>query len=184
MTHLPNKAYFIGIGGIGISAILRLFASKGVSVSGSDIHLPPKDSLPPGEYLSGHDSENVPHDADMVIYSPAVPETNPERRRATELGITQLSYPEALGRITKPYNTIAISGTHGKSTTTALTGKLFNEGGFAPSVIVGAEVSGWDHNLLKGHSDIFIVEACEYRRSMMNLAPQAIVLTNVELDHS
>lgn len=183
MSQLPNKAYFIGIGGIGVSAILRLFASKGVAVSGSDIHLPPKDTLPPGEYFEGADREHVPHDTEMLIYSPAVPESNPERQRALELGITQLSYPEALGRITKPYNTIAISGTHGKSTTTALTGKLFEAGGFDPSVIVGAEVLGWDHNLLKGHSDVFIVEACEYRRSMMNLTPQTIVLTNVELDH-
>lgn len=183
MVQLPNKAYFIGIGGIGVSAVLRLFASKGVSVSGSDIHLPPSSSLPPGEYFEGAAAEHVPHDTEMVIYSPAVPESNPERRRATELGVTQLSYPEVLGRITKPYNTIAVSGTHGKSTTTALVGKLFEEGGFDPSVIVGAEVLGWDHNLRKGHSDIFIVEACEYRRSMMNLSPQAIVLTNVELDH-
>ena len=183
MAQFPNKAYFIGVGGIGVSAILRLFASKGVSVSGSDIHLPPKEALPPGEYFEGASGDHVPHDTEMLIYSPAVPESNPERRRATELGIVQLSYPEALGRITKPYNTIAISGTHGKSTTTALTGKLFEMGGFEPSVIVGAEVLGWDHNLLKGDSDIFIVEACEYRRSMMNLSPQTIVLTNIELDH-
>lgn len=183
MAQLPNKAYFIGVGGIGVSAILRLFASKGIMVSGSDIHLPKRDTLPPGEYFEGADKEHIPHDTEMVIYSPAVPPSNPERQRATELGITQLSYPEALGLITKQYNTIAISGTHGKSTTTALTGKLFAEGGFDPSVIVGAEVLGWDHNLLGGHSDIFIVEACEYRRSMMNLTPQTIVLTNIELDH-
>lgn len=183
MAQLPNKAHFVGIGGIGVSAILRLFVSKGISVSGSDVHIPPKETLPLGEYFEGHRAENIPHDTEMLIYSPAVPESNPERKRAAELGILQLSYPEALGRITKPYNTIAVSGTHGKSTTTALMGKLFESGGLDPSVIVGAEVSGWDHNLLKGHSDIFIVEACEYRRSMMNLFPQTIVLTNVELDH-
>jgi UDP-N-acetylmuramate--alanine ligase len=86
--------------------------------------------------------------------------------------------------VTEGHNTIAVSGTHGKSTTTALLGKLFETGDLDPSVIVGAEVPGWSaRNLRMGKSDIFIVEACEYRRGMLNISPQAIVLTNIELDH-
>jgi len=178
-----KKAYFVGVGGIGVSALLRLFASRGISVAGSDIHLPPLSTLPAGDYFEGENSDHVPRDAGVLIYSPAVPEQNVERARAREAGILELSYPEALGIVTRSYNTIAVSGTHGKSTTTALLGKLFEAGGFDPSVIVGAETPGWDHNLRIGKSDMFIVEACEYRRNMMQLAPQAILLTNLELDH-
>ena len=179
ITHV----HFIGVNGIGVSALLRLFASKGVSVSGSDVALPPLRVLPSGNYHEGHRAENVPDATDLIIYSPAVPETNPELVEGNARGITIRSYPEMLGDVTRDYNTIAISGTHGKSTTTALMGKLFHAGDLDPSVIVGAEVPGFDHNLLQGKSDIFIVEACEYRRNMMQLAPQAILLTNLELDH-
>ena len=179
-----RKAHFIGVGGIGVSAILRLFASQGVAVSGSDMHLPPLSSLPSGDYFDTHSASHIGTDIELIIYSPAVPESNPERIRGKELGIKQLSYPEALALVTHDHNTIAVSGTHGKSTTTALMGKLFEGGGLDPSVIVGAEVPGWEtRNLREGKSDIFIVEACEYRRNMLELTPQAIVLTNIELDH-
>ncbi len=185
MSDRPsNKAHFIGVGGIGVSAILRLFAKNGVSISGSDMVLPPEGSLPEGEYHEGHRQENVPDDADMVVYSPAVQEGNPERIKARRIGAKELSYPEALALVTRDHDTIAISGTHGKSTTTALAGKLFEAAGLSPSVIVGAEVPDWkERNLRIGDSDIFIVEACEYRRNMLNLTPQTIVITNIELDH-
>ncbi|OGZ07359.1 MAG: hypothetical protein A3C93_02875 [Candidatus Lloydbacteria bacterium RIFCSPHIGHO2_02_FULL_54_17] len=190
LTHI-KKAYFIGVGGIGVSALVRLFASRGIEIVGSDIHLPPKESLPHGIYFEGADAEHVPHDTGVLIYSPAVPEMHVERARAREYGISELSYPEALAEVTRPYNTIAVSGTHGKSTTTALLGKLFEAGGLDPSVIVGAEIAGWDHNLRIGggnppknsRAGIFVVEACEYRRNMMHLSPQTILLTNLELDH-
>lgn len=178
-----TKAYFVGVGGIGVSALLRLFASRGVAVSGSDIHLPPLGTLPRGEYFEGHSAEHIPRDMSVLIYSPAIPASNPERIRARERGVPELSYPEALALVTRSYNTLAVSGTHGKSTTTALLGKLFEAGGFDPSVVVGAETPGWDHNLRIGKSHIFIVEACEYRRNMMHLTPQTILLTNLELDH-
>ncbi len=184
--HLTNlhKVHFTGIGGIGISAILRLFAARRIVISGSDLHLPPVDTLPPGTYHEGSRSGHVPPDANLLIYSFAVPATDSERLAAKEANIPELSYPEALALITAEHNTIAVSGTHGKSTTTALLGKLFEAGQFDPSVIVGAEVIGWNHNLRIGTSDMFIVEACEYRRHMLHLSPQAIVLTNLELDHT
>jgi UDP-N-acetylmuramate--alanine ligase len=179
-----RKVHFVGVGGIGVSAILRLFAARGIAVSGSDLHAPAVDRLPAGSYFAGHDSAHVPHDADLIVYSPAAGEANPERVAGKSLGIPELSYPQALAFVTKQHNTIAISGTHGKSTTTALAGKLFEAGGLDPSVVVGAEVPGWkDYNLRQGKSDLFLVEACEYRRNMLNLTPQTIVLTNIELDH-
>lgn len=183
--NLPIKvAHFVGVGGIGVSAILRLFADHGIIVSGSDIHLPDTTKLPAGRYFSGHAEENLPHEADVLVYSPAAPVDNPERVAARARGIPELSYPEALALVTRGKKTIAISGTHGKSTTTALAGRLFEDGGLDPSVIVGAEVPGWkERNLRRGASDLFILEACEYRRNMLKLEPQTIVLTNIELDH-
>lgn len=179
-----HKAHFTGVGGIGMSAILRLFASRGISVSGSDlVHLPPKETLPAGTYYEGSKGERVPDGVDVLIYSYAVPETDPERIAVKARGVPELCYPEALALVTREYNTVAVSGTHGKSTVTALLGKLFEAGQFDPSVIVGAEVPGWDHNLRIGASNMFVVEACEYRRHMLHLSPQAIVLTNLELDH-
>ncbi len=178
-----KKAHFIGASGIGVSAIVRLFALKGIVVTGSDVVLPPAGLLPAGKYYEGHNASYVDSDTTLVIYSPAVPPTNPERMRAKELGITELSYPDTLALVTRGHPTIAVSGTHGKSTTTALMGKLFEAGDFDPSIIVGAEVDGWNHNFRHGNGDMFIVEACEYRRHMLCLSPQAIVLTNLELDH-
>src|SRR3989344_6605421 len=178
-----TKAHFIGVGGIGVSAIIRLFDDRGIVISGSDGTLPESGMLPEGRYHEGHDANNVSGDTSVIIYSPAVPHDNPERMRGAELGITQLSYPEALALVTKHNHTIAVSGTHGKSTTTALLGRLFQEGGLDASVIVGADVPEWNHNYHKGIGDLFIVEACEYRRNMMNHSPQAILLTNLELDH-
>lgn len=181
---LPDRAHFIGIGGIGVSAIARLFRANGVVISGSDVHLPPANELPEGgTWASGQDAANVPTDAKLVVFSPAVPETNPERVRARELGIPEWSYPYALGRVTSAYATIAVSGTHGKSTTTALLATLLSDAGADPTAIVGAIVPGWKSNLRLGKSDLFVVEACEYRRHMLELAPQSIVLTNIELDH-
>jgi UDP-N-acetylmuramate--alanine ligase len=183
LTNL-HKVHFTGVGGIGISAILRLFAERRIIISGSDLYLPPLETLPSGTYYEGSRSGQVPPDANLLVYSYAVPATDPERVAAKEANIPELSYPEALALITDQHNTIAVSGTHGKSTTTALLGKLFEAGQFDPSVIVGAEVAGWNHNLRIGKSDMFIVEACEYRRHMLHLSPQAIVLTNLELDHT
>lgn len=178
-----RHAHFVGVGGIGVSAILRFFAGRGITVSGSDIALPPDGALPSGTYYTQGQDAKVPEATNILIYSPAVPETNSERKDARERGIPELSYPEALALVSAPFNTIAVSGTHGKSTTTAILGKLFESGGFDPTVIVGAEVPGWDRNLRAGKGDLFVVEACEYRRHMLKLSPQAIVLTNLELDH-
>jgi UDP-N-acetylmuramate--alanine ligase len=179
-----KKVYFIGVAGIGVSALVRYFSAHNVDVAGSDLALPPRGVLPEGgTYFEGQSADNVPHDAGLVIYSPAAPKDNPERVRARELNIPELSYPEALAEVTKGRHTIAVSGTHGKSTTTALLGKLFEADGLDASVIVGAEVPGWDHNYHHGSEDMFIVEACEYRRHMMHLTPATIVLTNLELDH-
>ena len=145
-----KKAHFIGIGGIGVSALLRLFESRDIAISGSDLALPALSTLPQGTYHSGHGGAHVPSDADLVIYSPAVPDANPERQAARERNTQALSYPEALALVTAPYNTIAVSGTHGKSTTTAMIGKILEDCGFDPTVLLGATASFWKANFRIG----------------------------------
>ena len=178
-----KKAHFVGVSGIGVSAIARLFHSRGIDISGTDIHLSNALTLPKGRYLNSHDAAHLLPDTDILIYSDAVPETNPERAAARAQGIGERSYAQMLGSVTEPHETIAVTGTHGKSTTTALMAKFFEAGGFDPSVVVGAIVPGWNSNLRIGNSSLFIVEADEYRRHMMELEPQTIILTNLEHDH-
>jgi UDP-N-acetylmuramate--alanine ligase len=181
-----KKVHCIGIGGIGVSAIARFFISRGAEVSGSDegggeeLLILKKRGV---KIFSSHDKKNISKDIDLVVYSPAVPQDNPEIVRAKELDIKTLSYPETLGELTENFMSIAVSGTNGKTSTTALLGKMLEEGKKDPTVIVGGRVPGWDNNLRIGESDIFVVEGCEYKRSMMSLQPHMIVLTNVEEDH-
>ena len=181
-----KKAHFIGIGGIGISAIARMMLKNGVRVSGSD-----RASSPITEELKkigakihiGQKASQVPPDADLVVYTIAIPEDNPELKRARELGIPLLTYPQALGAVSKKRFTIAVSGTHGKTTTTAMIGKIFGDAKKDPTVVVGSLLKDAKSNLIAGRGKYFIAEACEYRRSFLNLEPKIIVITNIDNDH-
>ena len=180
-----HRAHFIGIGGIGVSAVARLFLSRGAIVSGSD-----RDGSLITEKLRdmgatifiGHDAKHVPEKCDIVVYSPAVPETNPELVVARERGVATYSYPEALGLISKGMRTVAVSGTHGKTTTTAMIAEVLIAAQESPTVIVGSLLKTGT-NFVHGTSDIFVVEACEYQRSFLNLLPEVLVITNIDNDH-
>src|SRR3989344_720834 len=183
------KVHLVGIGGIGVSALARMFLGEGPpagGVSGSD-----RDPSPITEELArlgvkiffGHRAENLPPDADLVIYTIAVPPDNPELLAAKRLGIKTLSYPEALGEISARKFTIAVAGTHGKTTTTAMLAKIFIDAGLDPTVIVGSILPTQKSNFIFGRSKYFIVEACEYRRSFLNLSPRILVITNIDNDH-
>lgn len=200
-----KKVYFVGVGGIGNSAIAKMMLAQGKVVSGSD--LVPSEITAALEKLGvkiniGHRAENLNKDTDLVIYSPAVPENNPERQQAIKLKIPQFSYPEFLGQLSKEKFTIAVSGTNGKSTTTAMLGLILEAAGFDPLVIVGSKVAQWNGNLrLPSQEAIcnlnirnrfvmrirtaqsFVVEGCEWRAHMLNLEPKIIILTNLEEDH-
>ena len=184
---MEGKAHFIGIGGIGMSALAQYFNDQGVVVTGSD-----RDANPVTELLEkkgiqvviGQKAENVPNDAELVVYSDAVPEDNPERTRARELGIPQKSYFEMLGEVSEGKNTIAVAGTHGKTTTTGMLAKILGDAGASPTAIVGSIVKDFGSNYLSGTSDLFIVEACEYKDHLLELSPRVLVLTNVEWDHT
>ncbi|OGL66397.1 UDP-N-acetylmuramate--L-alanine ligase [Candidatus Uhrbacteria bacterium RIFCSPHIGHO2_01_FULL_63_20] len=182
-----KRAHFVGIGGIGMSAAAKFLAARGVAVTGSDMKTSAiADALAArGVSVSiGQSALNVPEDAGLIVYSSAVPETNPERVRAKELGVPERSYPEFLGEISKAKRTIVVTGTNGKSTTTAMLGLILEAAGMDPTVIVGSLVPGFpDGNLRVGKGEWFVVEGCEYRANVLNLDPEAIVFTNIEEDH-
>ncbi len=177
------KIHFIGVGGIGISALAKHFLSEGHNVSGSDIS--GKTIEEEGmSYFKGHSATHVPEDVDLVVYSPAVEESNPEMERAKELGVKIQSYPQALGDLTKKYYTITVSGTHGKSTTTSMLSLVMIKAGLDPTVIIGTKLKEFgDSNYRKGSSNYLLIEADEFKASFLNYHPDLCVLTNIEEDH-
>jgi UDP-N-acetylmuramate--alanine ligase len=187
MLENIKKVHFIGVGGIGVSAIAKMMLLLGKKVFGSDIAASEiTDDLKKRgiEIFIGHRKENIDRDNDLIIFSPAVPENNPELLAAKEFKIEQLSYPEFLGELSKNYFTIAVSGTNGKTTTTAMLGLILEKAGLDPTVIVGSEVKSFpDGNFRLGKSKYLVVEGCEWNAHMLKLNPQMIVLTNLEEDH-
>lgn len=170
-----------------MSALARFFLSRGAKVSGSDStdgswRKPFEDE---GALIFiGHDAKHVPADCDLVIYSSAVPENNPERMEALRCGIAQKTYAEGLSEAMKEYPVrIAVSGTHGKTTTTALLGLIFEEAKKDPMVIVGGKVHSWGSNFRNGRGKIAIAEACEYKRAFDALSPTVAIINNIEADH-
>ncbi|ALM09926.1 MAG TPA: hypothetical protein DEB30_02675 [Candidatus Peribacter riflensis] len=181
------KIYCSGIGGIGLSAYAAYQKSRGHDVLGSDRadSAIVRDLRGQGITVSlKQDGSAVPDDLDLFVYSEAVPEGSPERVRAAALGVKQQSYFQALGDLSRGQRVIAVAGTHGKSSTTAMAARVLIEAGLDPSVIVGTklrELNG--RNWRNGGSDLFLVEACEYRRSFHFLSPSFILLTNADGDH-
>jgi UDP-N-acetylmuramate--alanine ligase len=187
MFEEKNKFHFVGVGGIGMSSLAKFLFMEGKKVSGSDIlESESLDDLREKglQICVGHKSEMVDENVDMLVYSTAVPEDNVERSRARELGVPELSRAEFLGEISKMYSTVVVTGTHGKSTTTAMLGLMLEAGGLDPTVLVGSFVSSFkEKNLRVGKSKLFVVEGCEYQANMLKLHPEMIVLTNIEKDH-
>ena len=181
-----KNIHFIGIGGIGISAIARMFLLEGKKVSGSDM----SDSKTINELQKfgakiqiGHSETNIPKDTDLVIYTIAIDKNNPELKEAIKRNIKILTYPESLKEVSKNKYTIAVSGTHGKTTTTAMIAKIMIDAGLDPTVIVGSFLKGHESNFIAGKSKYFVVEACEYRKSFLNIKPTIALITNIDNDH-
>ena len=182
------KIYFVGIGGIGVSALAKYYLEKGYKVSGSDLLSSEitKSLEKQGAkiFIGKHKPRSVLGTVDLVIYSPAVPKDNPELKETRKLGIKCQSYPQALGELTKKYFTIAIAGTHGKSTVTAMTGLLLKKAGLDPTVIVGTKLKEFQNsNYRAGKSEYLVIEADEHMASFLNYWPKIIVLTNIEKEH-
>ncbi len=181
-----KKAYFIGIGGIGISAAARILHFYGVEVSGSDSYASEITEQLEREgikVMSPQRAENVPEDADLICYTVAIAEDHPERQRAGELKIKQLTYPELLGRLMKDHYSIGVSGTNGKTTVTAMLGKIFLEAQEDPTIVIGSKVDYLGGNSRVGKGKYFIFESDEYRRAFINYNPMAAVITYIEADH-
>lgn len=198
-----QKLYFIGIGGIGMSALAQYFKDHGAEVTGSDREASPVTELLESKGIRvviGQASENIPSDAEVVVYSDSVPGDNPERTRAGELGIPQFSYFKMLGEVSKGKRTVAVAGTHGKTTTTGMLAKMLRDAGASPTAIVGSIVKDFGSNYVAGGSNLdircpsselghrmsnlFVVEACEYKDHLLELSPEVLVITNLEWDHT
>jgi len=206
-----NNYHFIGIGGIGISAIAKMLKMQGKKVSGSDSAESEitEDLRKLGiDIKIGQRTENIPEETEVVVYTIAIPSDNPEfqgakkreqeaksttertsgAKRGQESGVADfalLSYPQALGELSKNMFTIAVSGTHGKTTTTAMIAHILQKAGLDPTVIVGSKMLGKEKNsnFHAGKGKYLVVEACEYKRSFLNLSPKILVITNIEPDH-
>ncbi|MEK9134782.1 MAG: Mur ligase domain-containing protein, partial [Patescibacteria group bacterium] len=174
------KIHFLGIGGIGVSALAQYYLAKGHEVSGSDLAsseiTQALEKLGAKIFIGQEDIKNISKNFDLVIYSPAVT----VRRQTSNI----LSYPEALGELTKNHFTIAVSGTHGKSTTTAMVSLILIKAGFDPTVIIGTKLKEFgDSNFRAGKSKYLIIEADEHMASFLNYWPKIIAITNIEADH-
>lgn len=181
-----QKIHFIGIGGIGMSALARMCLLAGKAVSGSDMSR--SEITEALEKLGArifylHDATNVSADTALVVYTHAIPEDNPELLETRRRGIPVKTYPEFLGAISKNKYTVAISGTHGKTTTTGMIAEGAIAGGLDPTVVIGSLLTNAKSNFIGGAGKYLIAEACEYKRSFLELSPRVLVVTNIDNDH-
>lgn len=181
--------YFIGIGGIGMSGLAQLLNAEEKHVSGEDATMSHVTDMltTKGIAVTIGDRGEELTDADCVIFSGAIPQDHPARLAAEQLHLPQLSYFEALGFYAEQFEqVIAVSGTHGKTTTTALVANLLVDAGFDPTALVGSLVREFgDTNARVGSADkqYFVVEACEHEAHMLELRPTTIIVNNIEADH-
>ena len=180
------QIYIIGIGGAGTSALALLLHEQGHTVSGVDTGdgFYTRDLTARG--ISVHTTFDAAHIAptiDRVIYSTAVPADNVELRAAQAVGMQTMTYPEALGEFTRTMRTIAVCGTHGKTTTTGLTTHALVGAGMNPSAIVGAQVVGWNGGARVGGGEVLVIEADEYQNKLALYEPFGVILTSVDYDH-
>lgn len=183
----PANVYFIGIGGISMSGFAQLLHDYGFQVHGSDAHeskiTDHLESL--GIHIIyGQSKENITDDIDFVVYTAAIHPDNPEFKAAQEMGLPMMERAEMVGQVMKNYqNAIAISGTHGKTTTTSMVSHIFLEAQKDPTISVGGILKAIDGNIRVGHSHDFITEACEYTNSFLKFHPTAGIILNIDADH-
>ena len=181
-----SNIHCIGIGGIGLSGIAEILLFRGYKVSGSDMNtseITEKLAAHGAKIYQGHRAENV-EDADLIIYSAAIAEENPEIIRAREKGIPLASRAEVLGLLMDEFpESIAISGTHGKTTTTSMVSLILEDAKYNPTILVGGNLNEIGGNYKVGEGDFFVTEACEYRDSFLELRPEIEVILNIDSDH-
>lgn len=181
-----RHVHFVGIGGIGMSGIAEMLLKQDYIVTGSDIrstNITAKLVDKGAKIFLGHSEDQV-IGSDLVVYTAAANNTNPELIKAKELEIQTLSRAEVLGLLMDQYNnSIAISGTHGKTTTTSMLSLILENADFDPTMLIGGELNEINGNAKIGKSDYLITEACEYKDSFLNFKPKLGVVLNIDEDH-
>jgi UDP-N-acetylmuramate--alanine ligase len=183
----PEAIHFIGIGGISMSGLAEILIDEGFTVTGSDAnesdltrHLEAKGA----KVAYGQRAENITDEIDVVVYTAAVHPDNPEFISATEMGLHILTRAELLGQMMKNYeNSIAVSGTHGKTTTTSMITEILLSADTDPTISVGGILNSISGNIRVGGPDLFVTEACEYTNSFLSFYPTTEVILNIEADH-
>ena len=180
-----KKVHFIGIGGIGMSALARLCHHEGKVVTGTNDNPSPQtlDALCEMGISISLDTSVLP-ETDLYVYSEAWHNLNPALlKKAFDSGIPTINYFDALGMVANEYYLIAVAGSHGKTTTTAMIIDILEEAGLDPSGVVGSLRAKTKSNYRAGKSKYFVVEACEYKRDFLSLTPDVLVITNIEHEH-
>ena len=182
-----KNIHFIGIGGIGMSGIAELLHNQGFNITGSDLSKSSNvERLEKfGIQVSiGHNSDNI-NKLDLVVYSDAIPEDNCELVETKKQEILCYSRAKMISQIAKlKSSTVAIAGTHGKTTTTSIVGSILKDSNLDPTIIVGGVVKSINSNSVLGEGDVFVVEADEYNRSLLELNPTIAVINNIDLEHT
>ena len=184
--NIAKNIHLVGIGGIGMTGIAGILLRHGCRITGSDM----KEAEPlaalrkkGARVYIGHDPANLLPDTELLVYSEAVKPSNPEVVAATEAGIATMKYAQCLGELMRRYTGIAIAGTHGKTTTTAMLVAILVRAELDPTFVVGGIVPYLGGSSAVGEGKYFVAEACEYRRSFLNLKPHIAVINNIEEDH-
>ena len=185
--NTPKTAYFIGIGGISMSGLAEILLEKGFTVSGSDAKASPLTELliRKGAFVFyGQKAENLNDDIDVAVYTSAIHPDNPEYIAMQERGIPSLTRAQLLGQIMKTYELpVAVSGTHGKTTTTSMISEILLGADTDPTLSIGGILKSIGGNIRVGHSGYFVTEACEYTNSFLSFFPKVGIILNVEEDH-
>ena len=180
-----KKIHFIGIGGVGMVGIAEMLIKQGFSVSGSDL-VKNKNTMRlislGAKIVIGHNEKNV-RNADVVVYSSAVNKSNPEMKAAKSLNITLIPRAEMLSSLMRGFQSIAVAGSHGKTTTTSLIADIFVKAKLDPTFIIGGKILGQENKSILGTGEYLIVEADESDASFLHLNPEISVVTNIDNDH-
>ena len=183
----PIHVYFVGIGGISMSGLAEILLSEGFQVSGSDMKQSPlcdKLSSLGASIYYGQSVSHIDESVDLVVFTAAIHEDNPEYIRMKELGIPSLTRAELLGQLMRNYKLpIAISGTHGKTTTTSMVAEVLLASDTDPTLSIGGILKSIQGNIRIGKSSYFVTEACEYTNSFLSFFPKVGIILNVEEDH-
>ena len=183
----PSSIYFVGIGGISMSGLAEILNDAGFHVSGSDrSHSALTDMLEQKgiTVFYGQRSENITDDIDCVVFTSAISKDNPEYVATMEKGIPYLTRAQLLGELMQNYKTpIAISGTHGKTTTTSMVSEILLQADTDPTLSIGGILKSIGGNIRVGKTDLFVTEACEYTNSFLSFFPKIGIILNIEEDH-